>query len=577
MSLYDWLVLLLFFAYMIWDGSKSHKKNNDLEGMLLAKRSMPGWALGLSIMATQASAITFIGTTGQAFFYDMRFIQVYLGLPIAMIVLSLTLIPLYRRVKPFTAYETLEKRFGLKVRLATSSIFLLSRGISLGLSIAAPAYLLAWILQLSLGWTILIIGFSTTVYTLFGGLDGVIRTDVKQMALLVFGLIFCFAWIITHLPEEISLDKALHLSGASGKLKSLDFSFDPGSKYSIWSGILAGFFLMLSYFGTDQSQVQRYLSAASLKDARNSLMMSAGLKIPMQFFILLLGALLYCFYLFADRPLMFLPDRLHADQPSEVLTPRDAEFQRIHAARKEAALAFASDPSQPETRKAFIKLDKKANKLREMEMRQSAEKDHNLRNDLNYVMPYFILHELPPGIIGLIIAAILAAALSSIDSALNALATVSVIDWYRRLRKKEKSDQYDLKLTRWLTAFWGAIATTFAFLFGETESIIELVNQMGSYFYGPLLGVFVLLWVKPVNGRGAFLGLFSGLLGVLMIAAIFKNQANGSLELIFPIGMIPYPYKPLVEYLWLNPIGVFITVGAAWLFSKKPLSTGESS
>lgn len=567
MSLYDWLVLLLFFAYMVWDGSKSHKKNTDLEGMLLARRSMPGWALGLSVMATQASAITFIGTTGQAFFYDMRFIQVYLGLPIAMIVLSLTLIPFYRKARPFTAYETLEKRFGLKVRLATSFIFLLSRGISLGLSIAAPAYLLAWILQLSLGWTILIIGLSTTIYTLFGGLDGVIRTDVKQMALLVFGLIFCFGWIMYHLPEEITLDKALHLSGASGKLKSLDFSFDLGNKYSIWSGILAGFFLMLSYFGTDQSQVQRYLSAASLKDAKNSLMMSAGLKIPMQFFILLLGTFLYCFYLFAERPLMFLPDRLHAEEPSEILTSRDAEFQCIHAARREAAYAYAAN-LEPEAKKEFVKLDKQANKLRKTEIRFQANKNHNLRNDLNYVMPYFILHELPPGVIGLIIAAILAAALSSIDSALNALATVSVIDWYRRLRPTDKSPKHDLLITKWSTAFWGAIATLFAFLFGETESIIELVNQMGSYFYGPLLGVFALLWIKPINGRGALLGLLSGLIGVIAIAGIFQNQLDGSWEFMFPLGMIPYQFKPMIEYLWLNPIGVFITIVSALIFSQ---------
>ena len=566
MSLYDWLVLLLFFAYMVWDGSKSHRKNNDLEGMLLAKRSMPGWALGLSIMATQASAITFIGTTGQAFFYDMRFIQVYLGLPLAMIVLSVTLVPLYRRLKPFTAYEALEKRFGLEARLATSFLFLLSRGISLGLSIAAPAYLLAWILQLSLGWTILIIGISTTVYTLYGGLDGVIRTDVKQMALLVFGLIFCFSWIILKLPEEISVDKALHLSGAAGKLKSIDFSLDSGNKYSVWSGVLAGFFLMLSYFGTDQSQVQRYLSAASLKDARNSLLMSAGLKIPMQFFILLLGAFLYCFYLFADRPFMFLPDRLHAEQPTEIITPRDAEFQCIHDARREAALAYAADLEDKHARSDFIKLDNQANKLRKTEMMYLADKEHNLRNDLNYVMPYFILHELPPGIIGLIIAAILAAALSSIDSALNALATVSVIDWYRRLRKRDRSDEHDLKLTRWFTAFWGAIATSFAFLFGETESIIELVNQMGSYFYGPILGIFVLLAFKKIRGRSAVLGLITGLLGVFLIAGIFVNRLDGSLSFHFPIGLIPFKFKPLVEYLWLNPIGVSITVGTAFFY-----------
>lgn len=570
MSLYDWGVLLLFFAYVIWDGSKSHKKNKDLEGMLLAKRSMPGWALGLSVMATQASAITFIGTTGQAFFYDMRFIQVYLGLPLAMILLSLTLLPMYRRARPFTAYESLEKKFGLKVRLATSFLFLLSRGISLGLSIAAPAYLLSWILQLSLEFTILIIGISTTLYTLFGGLDGVVRTDVKQMVLLVFGLIFCFCWIIYKLPPELGIDEALHLSGAAGKLKSIDLSFDLSNKYSLWSGMLAGFFLMLSYFGTDQSQVQRYLSAASLTDARNSLMMSAGLKIPMQFFILLLGAFLYCFYLFADRPLMFLPDRLHSDSPTEIRTERDAEFQRIHEARKQAAYAYVEDLEQEELKSNFVQLDRKANKLRKKELMSLAREDHKLRNDLNYVMPYFILHELPPGIVGLIIAAILAAALSSIDSALNALATVSVIDWYRRLRKEKKSDQHDLQASRWFTVLWGLIATCFAFLFGETESIIELVNQMGSYFYGPILGVFALLWIKRIDGKSALGGLILGLTGVLFIASIFVNKSSGQLEFHLPLGLTPYTHKAFIEYLWLNPIGVFLCVGFAYLLSYLP-------
>ncbi|MCB0839924.1 MAG: sodium-coupled permease, partial [Bacteroidetes bacterium] len=341
----DWLVLAGFFAYTLWDGIKAHRKSKDVEGLLLGNRNLAWWAIGISVMATQASAITFIGTTGQAFMHDMRFIQVYLGLPLAMIVLSLTLIPLYYYSKAYTAYEILEERFGLRVRLSTSLMFLLSRGAALGIGMAAPAYVLSLILDLPLWLTIMVIGIGTTFYTMFGGINGVIRTDVKQMLLVVIGLIFAFFWIIKKLPESVSFSEALHLAGALGKLETIDLSFNLREKYNIWSGLIAGFFLMFAYFGTDHAQVQRYLTARSLSDARGSIIMSAFAKIPMQFFILLLGACLYVFYIFQDRPLLFIPaeTKIYTNECLAKSRELESNFAITHQKREEAALNWLND------------------------------------------------------------------------------------------------------------------------------------------------------------------------------------------------------------------------------------------
>lgn len=553
MSVFDWAVLLLFFAYTLWDGTQHNRKTQTIEDLLLAGRRMPWWAMGLSVMATQASAITFIGTTGQAYMEDMRFIQVYLGLPVAMVILCGTVVPIYHRLKAFTAYELLERRFGLRMRLATSFLFLVSRGASLGIAIAAPAYVLSLILGVSLSLTILIIGLSATIYTMFGGISGVIRTDMKQMALMLFGLVFCFIWMLVKLP--ISWGETLQLAGAASKLHTIDLSFDPAEKYNLWSGLIAGLFLMLSYFGTDQSQVQRYLTAKSLDDARASLMLSAALKIPMQFFILLLGAFLYVFYVFHDAPLLFVPDA-----QEQVNGEQQRQYELQQAARARAAFAYVQQPSDEGQRAAFQRADREIQALRVQELERRANLDHRKRDDTNYVFPYFMLTQLPQGVLGLIVAAILAAALSSIDSMLNSLATVSVVDWYRRFHHAARSPDHYLKASRWATAGWGVFATLSAILFGETESIVELVNKVGSYFYGAILGVFILIWVKRAHARSAFWGFVGGMLVVLVVGSAHHAAHSGALLFTFPLQDAPKGYEAVVEYLWLNPIGTSVVV-----------------
>lgn len=568
MTILDWLILTGFFAYTVYDGLRANKGNQGLEDMLVGGRRMSWWAMGLSVMATQTSAITFIGTTGQAFMHDMRFIQIYLGLPLAMVVLCVTLVPFYYKHRAFTAYEMLESRFGLRMRLATSLFFLVSRGAAVGFSIAAPSYVLSLILHIPLNLTIIIMGVSVTIYTMFGGISGVIRTDMKQMFLMVFALVFIFGWLIFNLPEPVSFGDALHLAGAAGKLETIDVSFDIGDKYNIWSGIIAGFFLMMSYFGADQAQVQRYLTARSLTDARMSLMLSAIFKIPMQFFILLLGALLFVFYLFQERPLVFMPDQTLTEKELEIRGELENEFAELHKLRHSVSMALISDPESPEVRDAFDSLNQRENSLRWQQIRRLEAAGSENRNDTNYVFPFFIISELPTGVLGLIIAGILAAALSSIDSLLNSLAASSILDWYRRLKQSPPEERDDMLLTRFATGMWGIFATCSALVFGETESIIELVNQVGSFFYGAILGVFLLLWVPRATGFSAFVGLLTGMVIVGVVGSLFVACDGSSYEFLLPFGRHRAGFEPAVEYLWLNPIGALVVVAIGFLMGN---------
>lgn len=559
MSYLDWGVLVLFFVYTLWDGIRAGKQGDSLQHQLLAGRSQPWWLIGVSIMASQASAITFIGATGQSFMYDMRFLQVYLGLPIAMIILCITLVPFFHKLKVFTAYEALEHRFGLPVRLTTSAFFLISRGASVGITIAAPAYVLALILGWPLSTTICLIGGFTTIYTLFGGIAAVLKTDFKQMILMLFGLAFCFGFIINRLPEGVSYGDALHLAGSLGKLEILDFNWDLGQKYNVWSGLIAGLFMMLSYFGADQSMVQRYLTAKSLGHARASLIMSALFKVPMQFLILLLGVNLYVFYIFNERPLLFIPE-----EPTEI-SANENQFQEIHDARETAAWALLENPEDQSLKQDLQNYDHAAQALRKSEIHQHGKS----RNDTNYVFPYFMLHELPIGVLGLLIAAIMAAALSSIDTMLNSLAASSVVDWYQRLGSVPRSDKHYLWATYGFTAFWGLFATITALFFGETESIIEVVNQLGSYFYGPLLGVFCLLWIPGANGRSAMIGLIGALVIVLAIGGWHVHCDTGESMFLNPVGSLPEGYHAKIEYLWLNPIGLLVVCALGWVLGDR--------
>jgi Na+/proline symporter len=565
----DWIVLASFLAYTIWDGSRRGRESNNIEGFFLANRSMPWWAMGLSVMATQASAITFIGTTGQAYVEDMRFVQTYLGIPFAMIIICMTLVPFFHKMKNFSAYEVLEGRFGLPTRLFTSLLFLLSRGLALGTVIAAPSYVLSLLLNLPLTPTILIIGLTATLYTMIGGITGVIRTDVKQMAVMMLGLIFCFFWILSKLPDDVSFSDSLYLAGALGKLQALDLSFDLSEKYNVWSGVFAAVFLMLSYFGTDQTQVQRYLTAASLKDARKSLLLTAYAKVPMQFFILLLGVMLYVFYIFGPAPMTFRSVEPNHQLQHEIVAGEllEQEYAASYIERRQAAKTLLESRA-PEDAEALRQADAYLNDIRRSELQRQERITQSSLNDTNYILPYFILHEIPIGIIGLIVAGIFAAALSSIDSELNALSTVFIVDWYQRLNPNPHGESWYLISSRAATVFWGLLATLAALALGETQSIIELVNQIGSYFYGSILGVFVLLlWVRRANGVGAFTGLLSGMAAVFLFDRLYNNTESGAFRFVFPWDTIPDGFEKTIEYLWLNPLGTATVVGVGLLLS----------
>ena len=558
----DWVVLSLFLIYTIWDGTRRGKDTDNIEGYLLANRSMPWRAAGLSIMATQASAITFIGTTGIAYVEDMRFVQVYLAIPFAMILICIFLVPFFNKMKAFTAYEVLEDRFGLKTRLTTSGLFLISRGLALGAVIAAPSYVLALLLNLPLTTTILIIGVIATTYTVYGGVAGVIQTDVKQMGVMMFGLVFCFFIVMTSLPDDIGLGDALYLAGSLDKLTALDLNFDLSEKYNVWSGIFAALFLMLSYFGTDQTQVQRYLTTSNTKEARKSLLLSAYAKVPMQFFILLLGVMLYIFFIFQPAPISFRATDPVAQTQEQVEREKQIaqEYNTALSLRQETALKAANSRDEM-NQQAFVNADAAMNSARQKELALQAEIRQTDVNDTNYIFPYFILKYIPIGLVGLIVAGIFAAAMSSIDSELNALTTVSIVDWYKRLRPDEPGDLHFLKSSKGMTVFWGIIATGSALVLGETQSIIELINQIGSYFYGSILGVFILLlWVKKANGTGALTGLLSGMLSVFTFNRLYYSESLENYSFFLPWTQVPENYSKAIEFLWLNPLGAFVVV-----------------
>ncbi len=565
----DWVVLIAFLAYTVWDGTRKGKDAHNINDYLLAGRTMPWWAAGLSVMATQASAITFIGTTGIAYTEDMRFVQVYLAIPFAMILICMFLVPFFHKVQAFTAYETLEKRFGLKTRLTTAGLFLLSRGLPLGAVIAAPSYVLSLMLGLPLGVTILIIGLLATGYTMIGGVAGVITTDVKQMAVMMFGLIFCFVMILFNLPEDVDFGDALYLAGSLDKLTALDWKFDLSERYNVWSGVFAALFLMLSYFGTDQTQVQRYLTTPSVEQARKSLLLSAYAKVPMQFFILLLGVMLYVFFIFNDAPVSF-----RAADPvaqTEMQIQREEEimmaYTQAEQRREQAAIAVATNRSES-NQQAFLEADAAFNSARSADLALQAEILDSDVNDTNYIFPYFILNYIPIGLVGLIIAGIFAAAMSSIDSELNALTTVSIVDWYKRLDGDKHDEAHYLKNSRYVTLAWGILATAFALLLGETKSIIELINQIGSYFYGSILGVFILmLWVRKANGTGALVGLLSGMLAVFTFDRLFVSESLADYSFFLPWTQVPETYTKAIEFLWLNPVGAFTVVSVGLMVS----------
>jgi len=552
----DWLVVGGYLFWIVYDGLARTKRADEVEGYFLAHRSLPWWAVGLSVMATQLSAITLVGATGQGYADGMRFVQFYLGLPIAMVILSLTLVPFFYRARVFTAYEYLETRFDLKTRTLASVLFLLSRGLSCGVIIAAPAVILSIILGWNLTLTILAIGLPTAVYTMIGGVQAVTWTDVKQMVVIVGGVLAAVAALVLGLPDQVSFGDALHIAGAAGRLKAIDFTFDMSQTYTFWSGLLGGLFLMLSYFGCDQSQVQRYLTAKSVNEGRQSLLMSAFFKIPLQALVLLTGVLVFVFYLFNQPPMLF--NRVHAEKVANSARSGEyqvleTEFTRAFETRRAATevLAVADDEARPAARQGFLDANAvvKAVRGRAAQLVQQVAGDDNYKGmtgdtpvpDINYVFPTFITTRLPMGLVGLMIAAIFAAAMSSIAAELNSLATSTVIDIYRRILRPAESDAHYLKASKLATGAWGVFACVVATFAAGLGSLIEVVNRFGSFFYGSLLGVFVLaLAVRRANGTGAFVGLLTGMAAVAVVA--FHPSTKG------------------LSFLWQNPIGVIVVV-----------------
>jgi len=548
----DWIVVIAYLVWIVWDGLRRTHRTNELEGYFLANRSLPWWAVGLSVMATQLSAITLVGTTGQGYADGMRFVQFYLGLPIAMVILSLTLVPFFHRARVYTAYEYLENRFDLKTRTFASVLFLFSRGMSCGVIIAAPAVILSIILGWNLTLTILAIGLPTVLYTMHGGVQAVTWTDVKQMGVIVAGLLAAVAALIVGLPHEVSFAQAMHVAGAAGRLNALDFNFDWNQTYTFWSGLIGGLFLMLSYFGCDQSQVQRYLTAKSIDQARHSLLMSAYWKIPLQALVLLTGVLVFVFYLFNQPPMLF--NRVHAEaieksaHAGEFLR-LESQFADAFATRRQAASTLAaaeSDQERAAARDSFVAANAALKTVRgaAAKLVRDVTGDESYGRlqgdtpvaDVNYVFPTFVTTKLPTGLVGLIIAAIFAAAMSSIAAELNALATTSVIDIYRRHLRPSESDEHYLRVSKGATLFWGLFACIVATFAAGLGSLIEVVNRFGSFFYGSLLGVFILaLAFRRTTGNGAFFGLIGGMTVVAIVA--FHPSTKG------------------ISFLWHNPIG----------------------
>ncbi len=547
MSPLDWVVLVSYVsaivAFGVWAGRGSRK----VDDFFLAGRRMRWWAVGLSVMATQISAITFVGTTGQAYTDGMRFLAFYFGLPFAMVILCATLVPFFYRARVYTAYEYLERRFDGRVRTLTSVLFLLSRGLSVGITLYAPSLVLSVILGWSEPRTILTMGLATIAYVAYGGNRSVIWTDVVQMAVVWFGIFLCFGVAVSQIPVEHGIRDALALAQAAGRLNIVDVSPSLTKPYTLWGGLVAGVFLMMGYFGCDQSQVQRYLASSSLTQSRLSLLFNAFLKVPMQFVILLTGVLVFVFYHFHETPLLWNPSalaRLEREADPAALAALRSRFETAHAARRVAASSYMRTRDAG-AKAAYLdagrELDEARNDARELYRRTTG----SAINDTNYIFPSYVLAQLPRGLAGLVIAVIFAAAMSALAGELNSLATASMVDFYKRFVRPGASDAHDMLASRAFTAVWGGFACLVAMRAGQLGSAIEAVNRIGSYFYGLILGVFGLaVLTKTATSRGAIAGVVAGGVAIALVAR----------------------FTP-VHFLWYNAIGAVCVFGVGLLVS----------
>lgn len=564
MQAIDWLILIGTITFIVWYGVYKSRGSKNVQDYIKGGNNAKWWTIGLSVMATQASAITFLSTPGQAFHDGMGFVQFYFGLPIAMVIICVVFIPIYHRLKVFTAYEYLETRFDHKTRTLTAILFLIQRGLAAGITIFAPAIILSAVLGWHLTGLTVIIGVLVIIYTVSGGTKAVSVTHKQQMAVILTGMIAVFFIILNYLPETVTLTKALEIAGTSGKMEILDYSFDFENRYTLWSGLIGGSFLALSYFGTDQSQVQRYLSGKSVRESQLGMVFNGLLKVPLQFFILLVGVMVFVFYQFNESPLNFNPaatqtvlDSKYSEQYQDLML----EHKNTEEKRHEISLEFAenqtnmSDLEKEAFREKYIALNKEDKETREKaKLFIDASNEDAESNDKDYVFIHFILNNLPRGLVGLLLAVILSAAMSSTASELNALASTTTIDLYRRNVKEEKSETHYLNASKWFTLMWGVIAIIFASLADLFDNLIQLVNIIGSIFYGNILGIFLLaFFIKYIKSNAVFI-------------AAFITQAIVIIVFLFDV----------MPYLWLNVFGCLLIIGLAYilqLFSSKNKTT----
>ena len=530
----DWTVLLTTILFIVAYGTYITRKNRDVKDYIKGGNDTKWWTIGLSVMATQASAITFLSTPGQAYHDGLGFVQFYFGLPIAMVIICLVFLPIYYKLNVYTAYEYLESRFDLKTRTLTAILFLIQRGLAAGITIFAPAIILSAVL----GWNLLtlniIIGILVIIYTVSGGTKAVNVTQKQQMIVIFAGMLIAFYLIIQYLPDGITFSKALDIAGASGKMEVLDFSFDLNNRYTVWTGFLGGTFLMLSYFGADQSQVQRYLSGKSLRESQMGLLFNGLLKVPMQFFILMVGVMVFVFYQFNNAPLNFNP----AVKPVVENSLTYKVLEKEHEAIQKSKQLLLVDGLQADEVATFQELNAKDLKLKQEAKTVISRLDETIEtNDKDYVFINFILNNLPKGIIGLLLAVILAAAMSSTASELNALASTTAIDLYRR-NKQQYDEQHYVTASKWFTLLWGVLAIGVACIANLFDNLIQLVNIIGSIFYGNVLGIFLLaFFIKFVKGRAVFI---AAIITQLIIFGVF--------------------YMEWLPYLWLNLLGCVLVM-----------------
>jgi SSS family solute:Na+ symporter len=563
MQLFDWIILIVTLLFIVIYGAWKTRGSKNVEDYVLGNNETPWFTVGLSVMATQASAITFLSTPGQAFHDGMGFVQFYFGLPIAMVLICVTFIPIYHKYKVFTAYEYLEKRFDLQTRSLAAILFLVQRGLGTGITIYAPSIILSALLGWNLTYMNIIIGILVIVYTFSGGTKAVNVTQKQQMFVILSGMVITFFLILHYLPNEMTFDNAMHIAGANDKMNIVNFSFDLDEKYTFWSGITGGFFLALAYFGTDQSQVGRYLSGKSVRESQMGLIMNGLLKVPMQFGILLTGVMVFVFFQFNETPLNFNPNNKLLVENSiykKEYQNLQKDLDKLSEDEKVINLLYIDQLNQdydnPTLRKELVDLALKEKDLRAQAREIITKVDKKSEtNDKDYVFFYFILHYLPKGLIGLLLAVIISAAMSSTASGLNALASTTAIDIYKRNVTGEKTDKHYLNVTKFFTLIWGIIAIAFACIATLFENLIQLVNIIGSIFYGTVLGIFLVgFYIKKVQGKAIF---YSAVISQTTIILIYYFAI-----FIYPSG------REKLGYLWLNFIGAMLTIILSMLFQN---------